>query len=379
MKTFITLEYYTDTYMGIDILSQTQSKYKNKNFEYYSQFGSDAINNLSIIDLYAGDNFENLADYYKDAVQRATAIMTEYYIVNGTNDTRAKQDVSLGSFSSSKEHNASDLRYETAYESAKSVLASAGLYYYQISEAQVQLLQEEWNWTINPSASTDFLTALRELEQQVELNVEKIEENAKDIRTNSANVNALALAFENVNVVFRGNISGGSIPANTRTPFSISQVINRYSNLIFTSPNTFKITGETNLTNQLLFITADITTSNSDKKGTLIVENSAGEIVWEKEETITDDGSITLNENVNLVAGESYSLFIEFSVPVVVSGAWMEIIGQESSAIISTASVVDNHLEDQESGMNVWMNDTDYSIQETNEKLDLIYNQLEID
>lgn len=69
--------------------------------------------------------------------------MTEYYIVNGTSDTKAKIETQLGSFSSKKENSASDTRYETAYEQAKSVLASAGLYYYNISAELEEYLRDE--------------------------------------------------------------------------------------------------------------------------------------------------------------------------------------------------------------------------------------------
>lgn len=143
MKTFITIEYYTTIYKGVDKLSNLQFKNSNKDFDYYAQFGSDDINNLAIIDLFAGNIYENLSAYYQDAIMRATAIMTEFYIENGTSQSRAKKRAELGSFSSETEYNASDHRFQTAYELAKQVLASAGLYFYNYTDELIEFLQNE--------------------------------------------------------------------------------------------------------------------------------------------------------------------------------------------------------------------------------------------
>lgn len=57
MKLFIDKDYYIETYQAVDILgTTTQSKNKNVSYEYYIQWASDQVNNLSIIDLYAGEN-----------------------------------------------------------------------------------------------------------------------------------------------------------------------------------------------------------------------------------------------------------------------------------------------------------------------------------
>ena len=142
---FITRDYFINDYLGLDTLEDSKYKGKNKDIDYYIQFASDEVNDLSVINLRDTDVLENIAPYYLNGIQRATAFITEYYMVNGTNFNRGKTTTELGNFKGEKEQNASDLRTSTYYEKAKALMESVGLHFSEITPELLAFLEEEFD------------------------------------------------------------------------------------------------------------------------------------------------------------------------------------------------------------------------------------------